>query len=107
MPEVLGLKEPADDLPDFSAYLDRAGWPAAWSMRNGPVAASDRARLSEQQMKLYLSGVISRASRHENLQKGEIVRADRAVGIMGRIEEGPSVACAHLCKTVETNAWTR
>lgn len=35
-------------------------------------------KMIEQQMKLYLSGVISRASLHENLQKGEIIRADRS-----------------------------
>ena len=35
-------------------------------------------KMIEQQMKLYLSGIISRASLHENLQKGEIVRADRS-----------------------------
>ena len=36
-------------------------------------------KMIEGQMKLYLSGIISRATLHENLQKGEVIRADRTV----------------------------
>ncbi len=42
------------------------------------IESSMEPRMIEQQMKLYLSGIISRATLHENLQKGEIVRADRS-----------------------------
>ncbi|MFD3191186.1 DUF4055 domain-containing protein [Sedimentitalea sp. HM32M-2] len=42
------------------------------------IESSMEPKMIEQQMKLYLSGVISRATLHENLQKGEIVRADRS-----------------------------
>lgn len=45
--ETLGLHELADELPDFSAYLDRADWPADWSVRNYPVGNADRARVVE------------------------------------------------------------
>ncbi len=41
--EVLGLGDLADNLPDFSAYLDQKDWPADWSLRNYPVGAADRA----------------------------------------------------------------
>ena len=44
--ETLGLKDLADELPEFSAYLDTKDWPAEWSMRNYPVGVSDRARVS-------------------------------------------------------------
>jgi hypothetical protein len=42
------------------------------------IESSMEPKMIEQQMKLYLSGIISRATLHENLQKGEIVRADRS-----------------------------
>ncbi|MEP6018219.1 MAG: DUF4055 domain-containing protein [Paracoccaceae bacterium] len=42
------------------------------------IEATMDPKMIEGQMKLYLSGVISRATLHENLQKGEIVRADRS-----------------------------
>ena len=42
------------------------------------IESSMEPKMIEQQMKLYLSGIISRAPLHENLQKGEIVRADRS-----------------------------
>lgn len=42
------------------------------------IETSMEPKMIEQQMKLYLSGIISRASLHENLQNGEIVRADRS-----------------------------
>ena len=45
--EALGLGELADSLPDFSSYLDRKDWPADWSLRNYPVGARDRARISD------------------------------------------------------------
>jgi len=51
---------------------------ASVSLSRDFIEATMEPRMIEQQMKLYLSGVISRASLHENLQKGEIVRADRS-----------------------------
>lgn len=54
--EVLGLKELADSLPDFSAYLDTRDWPAEWSLRNYPVGASDRARISDAMKAAFLTG---------------------------------------------------
>ncbi|WP_120500459.1 CoA transferase [Roseovarius sp. EL26] len=53
--ETLGLKDLADELPDFSAYLDTADWPAEWSMRNYPVGASDRARVSSAMKAAFLT----------------------------------------------------
>ncbi len=53
--ETLGLKELADELPDFSAYLDTKDWPAEWSMRNYPVGASDRERVSTAMKKAFLT----------------------------------------------------
>ena len=44
--ETLGLKELADELPDFDAYLDTADWPDDWSLRNYPVGDRDRERVS-------------------------------------------------------------
>ncbi|MEM8689178.1 MAG: CoA transferase, partial [Pseudomonadota bacterium] len=44
--EVLGLGHLADELADFSGYLDTADWPAKWSLRNYPVGPSDRERIS-------------------------------------------------------------
>ncbi|NOD93767.1 CoA transferase [Ruegeria sp. HKCCD4884] len=44
--EVLGLGALADELPDFDAYLDTTDWPDEWSLRNYPVGARDRARVS-------------------------------------------------------------
>lgn len=52
--ETLGLHDLADALPDFSAYLDTADWPADWSMRNYPVGASDRARVSAAMKQAFL-----------------------------------------------------
>ncbi|MCB4457059.1 CoA transferase [Leisingera sp. McT4-56] len=53
--ETLGLKELADGLPDFSAYLDTKDWPAEWSMRNYPVGASDRERVSSAMKAAFLT----------------------------------------------------
>lgn len=53
--ETLGLKDLADELPDFSAYLDTKDWPAEWSMRNYPVGASDRARVSSAMKEAFLT----------------------------------------------------
>jgi len=53
--ETLGLKDLADDLPDFSAYLDTKDWPADWSMRNYPVGPSDRARVSSAMKEAFLT----------------------------------------------------
>lgn len=44
--QTLGLHDLADELPDFSAYLDSKDWPAEWSLRNYPVGVSDRQRVS-------------------------------------------------------------
>ena len=44
--ETLGLKELADGLPDFDAYLDTRDWPDQWSLRNYPVGARDRDRIA-------------------------------------------------------------
>jgi crotonobetainyl-CoA:carnitine CoA-transferase CaiB-like acyl-CoA transferase len=53
--ETLGLNELADEMPDFSAYLDTKDWPAEWSMRNYPVGASDRARVSSAMKEAFLT----------------------------------------------------
>ncbi|MEW2911248.1 CoA transferase [Leisingera sp. JC11] len=53
--ETLGLKDLADELPDFSAYLDTKDWPAEWSMRNYPVGASDRERVSSAMKAAFLT----------------------------------------------------
>ena len=53
--EVLGLEELLDDLPDFDAYLDRVDWPAEWALRNYPVGASDRARISKAMQTAFLT----------------------------------------------------
>lgn len=53
--EVLGLKELADTLPDFNAYLDHADWPDAWSLRNYPVGAQDRARVAAAMQAAFLT----------------------------------------------------
>lgn len=53
--ETLGLGALADELPDFSAYLDRKDWPADWSLRNYPVGADDRARVSSAMKEAFLS----------------------------------------------------
>lgn len=44
--EVLGLHDLLKGLPDFSAYLDSADWPADWTLRNYPVGAQDRTRIA-------------------------------------------------------------
>jgi hypothetical protein len=41
------------------------------------IEAAMDVKMVEAQMKLYMAGVISRATLHENLQTGEIVRSDR------------------------------
>ncbi|WP_291731170.1 CoA transferase [Leisingera sp. F5] len=53
--ETLGLKDLADELPDFPAYLDTKDWPAEWSMRNYPVGPSDRARVSSAMKAAFLT----------------------------------------------------
>ncbi|WP_170763039.1 CoA transferase [Ruegeria lacuscaerulensis] len=53
--ETLGLGELADELPDFSAYLDTSDWPAEWSMSNYPVGPSDRARVSSAMKEAFLT----------------------------------------------------
>lgn len=53
--ETLGLTGLADALPDFSAYLDSADWPADWSIRNYPVGAADRARISQAMKTAFLT----------------------------------------------------
>ncbi|WP_298849169.1 CoA transferase [uncultured Ruegeria sp.] len=53
--ETLGLKDLAVQLPDFDAYLDTADWPDEWSLRNYPVGASDRARVSSAMKEAFLT----------------------------------------------------
>ena len=53
--EALGLKELADELPDFDAYLDTADWPDDWSLRNYPVGDRDRARVSSAMKAAFLT----------------------------------------------------
>lgn len=53
--ETLGLHALLEGLPDFSAYLDTADWPAEWTLRNYPVGASDRARISQAMKEAFLS----------------------------------------------------
>ncbi|MEM7057700.1 MAG: CoA transferase [Pseudomonadota bacterium] len=53
--EALGLKALADELPDFSPYLESADWPAEWSMRNYPVGESDRARIAAAMKAAFLT----------------------------------------------------
>ncbi len=52
---TLGLQDLLSELPDFSAYLDTADWPAAWTLRNYPVGASDRARIASAMKKAFLT----------------------------------------------------
>ncbi|MEM7207997.1 MAG: CoA transferase [Pseudomonadota bacterium] len=52
--ETLGLHDLLAALPDFSAYLDTADWPAEWTLRNYPVGASDRERVSSAMKKAFL-----------------------------------------------------
>lgn len=53
--QTLGLHELADELPDFDAYLDTAEWPASWSLRNYPVGAEDRQRVSDAMKAAFLT----------------------------------------------------
>lgn len=53
--ETLGLESLLADLPDFSAYLDTVDWPAPWSLRNYPVGARDRERLSSAMKDAFLT----------------------------------------------------
>lgn len=51
---TLGLHELADSLPDFDSYLDQKDWPHEWSLRNYPVGARDRARVSSAMKEAFL-----------------------------------------------------
>ena len=53
--ETLGLKDLADELPDFDAYLDTADWPDEWSLRNYPVGDRDRERVSSAMKAAFLT----------------------------------------------------
>lgn len=53
--ETLGLKELADELPDFDAYLDTSDWPDQWSLRNYPVGDQDRERVSTAMKAAFLT----------------------------------------------------
>ena len=53
--ETLGLYELLDGLADFSAYLDTKDWPAEWTLRNYPVGASDRERISRAMKAAFLT----------------------------------------------------
>lgn len=52
--ETLGLHDLLVELPDFSAYLDTADWPNEWSLRNYPVGAGDRERVSSAMKQAFL-----------------------------------------------------
>ncbi|WP_421700892.1 CoA transferase [Aliiroseovarius sp.] len=53
--ETLGLKDLADESPDFDAYLDTADWPDEWSLRNYPVGDRDRERVSSAMKAAFLT----------------------------------------------------
>lgn len=53
--ETLGLHDLLSQLPDFDAYLDRSDWPDDWSLRNYPVGARDRARVSEAMKQAFMT----------------------------------------------------
>ncbi|TMV08597.1 CoA transferase [Ruegeria sediminis] len=53
--ETLGLKDLADGLPDFDAYLDQVDWPDTWALRNYPVGEKDRARISDAMKAAFLT----------------------------------------------------
>jgi hypothetical protein len=52
---------------------------ATVTMSRDFIEAAMDTKMIEAQMKLYMAGIISRATLHENLQKGEVVRADRTM----------------------------
>jgi len=52
--KTLGLDDLLETLPDFSAYLDTADWPDQWSLRNYPVGARDRERISSAMKAAFL-----------------------------------------------------
>jgi crotonobetainyl-CoA:carnitine CoA-transferase CaiB-like acyl-CoA transferase len=53
--QTLGLSDLADELPDFSAYLDSKDWPAEWTQRNYPVGPSDRERIASAMEAAFLT----------------------------------------------------
>jgi crotonobetainyl-CoA:carnitine CoA-transferase CaiB-like acyl-CoA transferase len=53
--EALGLYDLLEGLPDFDAYLDTVDWPAEWTLRNYPVGAGDRARISDAMKAAFLT----------------------------------------------------
>jgi len=53
--EILGLGKLLDGIADFSAYLDTGDWPAEWTLRNYPVGAGDRARISSAMKEAFLT----------------------------------------------------
>lgn len=53
--ETLGLRDLADALPDFDAYLDSALWPDEWSLRNYPVGDRDRKRVADAMQAAFLT----------------------------------------------------
>ena len=53
--KCLGLDELLAELPDFDAYLDTRDWPDSWALRNYPVGASDRARISSAMKEAFLT----------------------------------------------------
>lgn len=53
--ETLGLGNLADELPEFSAYLDKADWPDEWTLHNYPVGKRDRKRVSDAMQAAFLT----------------------------------------------------
>jgi len=53
--QTLGLSDLADELPDFSPYLDSKDWPAEWTQRNYPVGPSDRDRIASAMEAAFLT----------------------------------------------------
>ncbi|MEM8538034.1 MAG: CoA transferase, partial [Pseudomonadota bacterium] len=51
---VLGLDALAEELPDFDGFLDQHDWPAAWSLRNYPVGATDRKCIAHAMQQAFL-----------------------------------------------------
>jgi len=52
--EILGLHDLLAELPDFDCYMDTKDWPAEWTLRNYPVGAADRERVSDAMKQAFL-----------------------------------------------------
>jgi crotonobetainyl-CoA:carnitine CoA-transferase CaiB-like acyl-CoA transferase len=53
--EALGLEALAAELPDFDVYTDQKVWPGPWALRNYPVGAADRARITQAMEAAFLT----------------------------------------------------